>query len=88
MRSVLPDTRPAYDVLLLDDSERIWLKLSAQEGALKARWIVVNLEGRIQATTILPPPVWLKAIAGNRAIGTSSDEEQGDPLVVAYEISQ
>ena len=88
MRSVLPDTRPAYEVLLLDDSERIWLKLSAQEGALKARWIVVNLEGRIQATTILPPPVWLKAIAGNRAIGTSSDEEQGDPLVVAYEITQ
>ena len=88
MRSVLPDTRPAYEALLLDDSERIWLKLSAQEGALKARWIVVNLEGRIQATTILPSTVWLKAIAGNRAIGTSSDEEQGDPLVVAYEISQ
>lgn len=88
MRSVLPKTRPAYEALLLDDSGHIWLRLSAPKGALEARWIVVNLEGRIQATTILPSTIWLKVIAGNRAIGTSSDEEQGAPLVVAYEITQ
>ncbi|MYF63557.1 MAG: hypothetical protein F4183_03565 [Rhodothermaceae bacterium] len=88
MRSVLPKTRPAYQALLLDDSERIWLRLSAPEGAVEARWIVVNLEGRIEATTKLPSTIWLKAIAGNRAIGTSSDEEEGAPLVVAYEITE
>ena len=88
LRSVLPRTRPAYEAFLLDDSERIWLRLSAPEGALETRWIVVNLEGRVQATTILPSTVWLKMIAGDRAIGTSSDEEQGSPLVVAYEITQ
>ncbi|MDE2771906.1 MAG: 6-bladed beta-propeller [Bacteroidota bacterium] len=88
MRSVLPRTRPAYEALLLDDSERIWLRLSAPEGALETRWIVVDLEGRIQATTKLRSTIWLKVVAGNRAIGTSIDEEQGDPLVVAYEITQ
>lgn len=86
MRSVLPKTRPAYEALVLDDSERIWLRLSAPKGAVEVRWIVVNLEGRIQATTELPSTVWLKAIAGNRAFGTSSDE-QGVPFVVAYEIT-
>ncbi|MCY3613971.1 MAG: 6-bladed beta-propeller [Bacteroidetes bacterium] len=88
LRSVVPKTRPAYEALLLDDSERIWLRLSAPEGAVEARWIVVDLSGRIQATTKLPSTIWLKVIEGNRAIGTSSDEEQGDPLVVAYEITQ
>ena len=88
MRSVLPKTRPAYEALLLDDSEHIWLRLSAPEGAVETRWIVVDLKGRIQATTKLPSAVWLKVIAGNRAIGTSSDEEQGAPLVVAYEITK
>ena len=88
LRSVVPKTRPAYEALVLDDSERIWLRLSAPEGALEARWILVNLEGRVQATTILPSTVWLKVVAGNRAIGTSIDDEQGAPLVVAYEITQ
>ncbi|MCY4673268.1 MAG: 6-bladed beta-propeller [Bacteroidetes bacterium] len=86
LRSVFPETRPAYEALILDDSERIWLRLSAPKGAVEVRWIVVNLEGRIQATTELPSTVWLKAIAGNRAFGTSSDE-QGVPFVVAYEIT-
>lgn len=88
LRPVVPKTRPAYEALVLDDSERIWLRLSAPEGALEARWILVNLEGRVQATTILPSTVWLKVVAGNRAIGTSIDDEQGAPLVVAYEITQ
>ena len=88
MRSVLPKTRPAYEALVLDDSGHIWLRLSAPEGAIEARWIVVDLEGRILAKTILPSTIWLKVIAGNRAISTSIDEEQGDPLVVAYEITQ
>ena len=87
MRSVLPETRPAYEALLLDDSERIWLRLSGPKGAVEVRWIVVNLEGRIQATTELPSTVWLKAIAGNRAFGASSEEDEGAPLVVAYEIT-
>ena len=86
-RSVLPKTRPAYEALVLDDSGRIWLRLSAPRGALETRWIVVDLEGRIQATTKLPSRVWLKVVAGNRAIGTSIDDEQGAPLVVAYEIT-
>ena len=88
LRSVLPKTRPAYEALVLDDSERIWLRLSAPRGALETRWIVVNLEGRIVATTKLPSTIRLKVIAGNRAIGTSSNEELGAPLVVAYEITQ
>ena len=88
MRSVLPRTRPAYEALVLDDSGRIWLRLSAPKGALEARWIVVNLEGKIEATTKLPSIIWLKVVAGDRAIGTSSDEEQGAPLVVAYEITE
>lgn len=87
MRSALPETRPAYEALILDDSERIWLRLSAPKDAVEVRWIVVNLEGKIQATTKLPSTIWLKAIAGNRAFGTSSDEEKGAPLVVAYEIT-
>jgi len=87
MRSVLPKTRPAYEALVLDDSGRIWLRLSAPKGALEARWIVVNLEGKIEATTKLPSIVWLKEIAGNRAFGTSGDEEQGAPLVVVFEIT-
>ncbi len=86
MRSVLPETRPAYEALVLDDSERIWLRLSAPKDAVEVRWIVVDLEGKIQATTTLPSTIWLKAIAGNRAFGTSSDE-QGVPFVVAYEIT-
>jgi len=88
MRSVVPKTRPAYEALVLDDLERIWLRLSAPEGAVEVRWIVVNLEGRIEATTKLPSIVWLKAIAGTRAIGTSSDGDEGAPLVVVYEITQ
>ncbi len=87
MRSVLPKTRPAYEALILDDLERIWLRLSAPEGALEARWIVVDLEGRIQATTKLPSTIWLKVIEGNRAFGTSGDKEQSAHLVVAYEIT-
>lgn len=88
MRSVMPKTRPAYEALVLDDSERIWLRLSAPKGAVEVRWIIVNREGRIQATTKLPSTIWLKAIAGNRAFGTTSNDEQGAPLVVAYEITQ
>ena len=88
LRSVFPRTRPAYEAFLLDDSERIWLRLSAPKDSQEARWIVVSLEGRIQATTTLPSSVWLKVIADNRAIGTSSDEDEGAPLVVAYEITE
>lgn len=63
------------------------LRLNAPKDEVETHWIVVNLEGRIQATTKLPSTIWPKVIAGNFAFGTSGDMEQGAPLVVTYEIT-
>ena len=87
-RSNVPRTKPAYEALVVDDVGRAWLRLSTVEDAMEAQWLVVNLEGSVEATATLPVSIWLQVIRGNRAFGTFRDEELGAPIVAAYEITQ
>lgn len=86
LRSLLPDSKPAFLALLVDDAGRIWLRLSTRRDATDARWIVLDQDGNIVAFTMLPIAVWLQVVDGDRAFGVSRVEDSGAPVVVAYDI--
>ncbi|MDE2835729.1 MAG: hypothetical protein OXM02_14595 [Bacteroidota bacterium] len=85
LRKHLPETKPAYQALIIDNAGRMWLQLSTLQDSKDADWIVVDPEGRTVATTTLPLSIRLQTIAGDRAVGVG--EEDGAPVVIAYAIT-
>ena len=83
----LHKTMPAYETFVVDDMERVWVKITADRDASTAMWSILNAASAVVAEAVLPSSVDLYAIKAGRAYG-SGKAASGDPYVVAYKISE
>jgi hypothetical protein len=69
-----PELRPAYDRLLVDDQERLWLREwpGASSGTL--RWWVFAVDGGLLGQVNVPGGFQLLAVSGAQAWGVTRDE--------------
>ena len=81
------ETKPAFQALAVDESSRIWIKLSTHEGELDAEWIILDQKSQLVDQFELPHTVNLEVIQGGYAYGIEQ-EEGSAPMVVVYEIQE
>ncbi|MDE2827224.1 MAG: 6-bladed beta-propeller [Bacteroidota bacterium] len=80
----LHTTKPAYEELLVDDNNRVWLELSATQDSTDVEWIIMDLNSRVVGKVILPFGARLKAIRGGRVYAI--EKKGGAPTVAVYEL--
>lgn len=85
-RKLMPDTKPAFGAMLPDDEGQLWLRLSAADGALDRKWIVVRGQsGDVTGTFRLSKDATLHEIRNGMAYGSV----RGDGWVIqAWEIAR
>ncbi|MDE2827093.1 MAG: hypothetical protein OXL40_07250 [Bacteroidota bacterium] len=81
----LHTTKPAYEELLVDDNNRVWLKLSATQDSTDVEWIVLDTDSRVVGKVTLPFGARLKAIRRGRVY--SVETKNGMPTVAVYELN-
>ena len=87
LRERLPEIKPAFTALLPDDEGNLWIELTQQLGEEAKTWLVVDRSGRVAGRASVPQNVRLRVVRGNRAYGTTRDEQTQSPMVVAWDIS-
>jgi hypothetical protein len=74
----IPDTKPPYADLLVDDRGRIWVQRYGRYGGFEIEpsrdWWLFEATGRWVAEVSMPPGLQVMAIAGDRVIGVFKDE--------------
>ncbi len=80
----LHTTKPAYDELLVDDNNRVWLELSATRDSTDVEWIVLDMDSHVVGKVTLPFGARLKAIRDRRIYATET--KGGMPTVAVYEL--
>ncbi len=84
-RRDMPDTKPAFNAMVLDDEDRLWMQLSWPADSTMAEWLVVKSStGDIVAKTSLPVNATIMKIRQRKAYGVVDD---GQDVVTVWEIS-
>ena len=84
-RADMPDTKPAFNAMLLDDEDRLWMQLSWPADSTMADWLVVESStGDVVATTSLPVSATIMKIRQRKAYGVVDD---GQDVVTVWEIN-
>ena len=83
----LPQTKPAFTALVVDDQGQLWLQHSVATGDSLSTWSVLNADGTAFGRVKLPTSAALVAIRAGRAYGTLKDAESGAQYVVVYDVS-
>ena len=84
-RRDMPDTKPAFNAMVLDDEDRLWMQLSWPADSTMAEWLVVKSStGDIVAKTSLPVNATIMKIRQRKAYGVVDD---GQDVVAVWEIS-
>ncbi len=81
----LHTTKPAYEELLVDDKNRVWLELSATQDSTVVEWIVLDMDSRVVGKVTLPFGARLKAIRDGRVYAVET--KGGVPTVAVYELN-
>ena len=81
----LHTTKPAFEELLVDDNNRVWLELSATQDSTEVEWIVLDMDSRVVGKVTLPFDARLKALRGGRVYAIES--KGGVPTVAVYELN-
>lgn len=81
----LHTTKPAFEELLVDDNNRVWLELSATQDSTEVEWIVLDMDSHVVGKVILPFDARLKAIRGGRVYAIET--KGGMPTVAVYELN-
>ncbi len=81
----LHTTKPAYEELLVDDNNRVWLELSATQDSTDVEWLVLDTDSRVVGKVTLPFGARLKAIRGGRVYAVETKD--GMPTVAVYELN-
>jgi len=86
--SALPETKPAFTDLVVDDTGTIWVKRPTETpDAETVSWWILNPESKTIRTTQLPADVELNVVRDGQAYGTTTTE-MGAPAVVRYRIQE
>ena len=83
--SALPDTKPAFTQLLVDDKERLWVERPTKATVPKHRWWILNPTSKTIHEVQVPSEVDLEVVQNGMAYGTT-ETEMGAPAVVRYRI--
>ena len=84
-RRDMPDTKPAFNAMVLDDEDRLWMQLSWPADSAKADWLVVESStGDVVAKTSLPVTATIMKIRQRKAYGVV---DEGTDVVTVWEIS-
>ena len=81
------ETKPAFQTFVVDEMNRVWIKLSSPEDATEAEWLILSRESHAVGRTTLPIAVNLEVVRGGRAYGVHQ-EDGGAPMIVVYEIQE
>lgn len=84
---LLPETKPAYDALVVDDQGHIWIRKYPNIEAEFAKWLIIDPIGRLLGEMELSTNLLLKVIKGGRAYGSFYSDTSG-PYVVVYSITR
>jgi hypothetical protein len=81
----LHTTKPAYEELLVDDNNRVWLELSATQDSTDVEWIALDMESRVVGKVTLPFGTRLKVIRDGRVYAI--ERKDGMPTVAVYKLN-
>ena len=85
LRRDVPDAKPAFNAMVLDDEDRLWMQLSWPADSTKADWLAVESStGDVVAKTSLPVTTTIMKIRQGKAYGVVDD---GQEVVTVWEIS-
>ena len=80
-------TKPAFQAFVVDETGRVWIKLSSPEGAAEAEWLILDRESQLVGKATLPAAVTLDVVRSGHAYGRHQ-ERGGAPMIVVYEIQE
>lgn len=83
----MPATKPAFSYFLVDDLDRLWISLSMREGASEIKWLIVDQQGQVIASTMLSRQMRPIRIRGNRVYGRLIDPDTLVHMVVAWDVA-
>ncbi len=82
----LPEFKQAYETFVVDDSARIWLKVTPPSMAdTSAQWLILNSRSQLGGQVTLPANTDLQVIREGRAYAVTQGRE---PVIIVYEIRQ
>ena len=83
----IPETKPAFDALIVDDQGLIWIRKYPDSGDELATWLIVNSAGQLEGKLDLPIGLLLKVINKDRVYASYYDETSG-PYIVVYKLAR
>jgi len=84
---LLPETKSAYDALLVDDHRHIWIRKFPEPKSEYAKWLIIDSESTLLGEMELPANLLLKVIKAGRAYASINSEEYG-PYIAVYEVAE
>lgn len=81
----IPATRPGFQQLIVDDKERIWIKLNPSYADKTASWLILDENGLELDQVKLPADLRLLDIRNGHAYGANKLEDE-TPILVVYEV--
>ncbi len=82
----LPATFPAFNTVLLDSKQRIWVS-SVTEDSEEYLWRVLNLEGKLLAQFRWPRSRSIKTVEGDSVYTIQYNPQTGAPLIKRYAVT-
>jgi hypothetical protein len=70
----MPETRPAYGDLLVDESGRLWAAESTRWPALPSYWTVFDVDGGLLGKVELPNRFRVHAVGSDWVLGVWRDD--------------
>ena len=83
----IPETKPAYDALVVDDQGHVWIREYPDTGKEFAKWFILDSDSKLIGEMELPTNLLLKTITRDRAYASVNSEMYG-PYIVVYEITE
>lgn len=83
MRDHIPDTRPAFDSMLVDDRQQVWLNLGSIDQPGLDKWIILDQESSLVGSFDMVQTVTFYLIQDNKMYRI--DREDDIQTVVVYD---
>lgn len=66
---------PYFEALIVEDDARLWLARPQAQGAVTRQWDVLDTQGRLLRSVLLPAALRVTQVAHGRVVGVSRDED-------------
>jgi hypothetical protein len=80
-----PETKSAFDNLMVDDMGRVWVNLGDIADPETDQWIILNADSELESAFELPRRVRYFQVVGNRIFGIDRDED-GQQRIKVYAV--